>query len=158
MTVSMTREQGLELLRQMLRIRRFEERAAELYQLGKIHGFLHLYIGEEAVAVGSVPALTNDEAIVATYREHGHALVRGTSMRSLMAELFGKATGCAGGRGGSMHFSMPHAASTAGWRSSAAACRWRWGWHSPTSYKVVPESQPAISETAPWRKANFTNP
>ncbi len=104
MTVSMTREQGVELLRQMLRIRRFEERAAELYQLGKIHGFLHLYIGEEAVAVGSVPALTNDEAIVATYREHGHALVRGTSMRSLMAELFGKATGCAGGRGGSMHF------------------------------------------------------
>lgn len=104
MTVSMTREQGLELLRQMLRIRRFEERAAELYQLGKIHGFLHLYIGEEAVAAGSIPTLTNDDAIVATYREHGHALVRGTSMRSLMAELFGKATGCARGRGGSMHF------------------------------------------------------
>lgn len=104
MTASMTREQGMEWLRQMLRIRRFEERAAELYQLGKIHGFLHLYIGEEAVAAGSIPALTHDDAIVATYREHGHALVRGTSMRSLMAELFGKATGCARGRGGSMHF------------------------------------------------------
>ncbi len=104
MTASMTREQGVELLRQMLRIRRFEERAAELYQLGKIHGFLHLYIGEEAVAAGSIPALMNDDAIVATYREHGHALVRGTSMRSLMAELFGKTTGCARGRGGSMHF------------------------------------------------------
>jgi len=104
MTASMTREQGMEWLRQMLRIRRFEERAAELYQLGKIHGFLHLYIGEEAVAAGSILTLTNDDAIVATYREHGHALVRGTSMRSLMAELFGKATGCARGRGGSMHF------------------------------------------------------
>ena len=104
MTASTTREQGVELLRQMLRIRRFEERAAELYQLGKIHGFLHLYIGEEAVAAGSIPTLTNDDAIVATYREHGHALVRGTSMRSLMAELYGKATGCARGRGGSMHF------------------------------------------------------
>ena len=104
MTMSMTREQGMELLRQMLRIRRFEERAAELYQLGKIHGFLHLYIGEEAVAAGSIPPLTSEDAIVATYREHGHALVRGTSMRSLMAELFGKATGCARGRGGSMHF------------------------------------------------------
>ena len=104
MTTSLTREQGLELLRQMLRIRRFEERAAELYQSGKIHGFLHLYIGEEAVAAGSIPALTNDDAIVATYREHGHALVRGTPIKSLMAELYGKATGCARGRGGSMHF------------------------------------------------------
>lgn len=104
MTASMTREQGLEWLRQMLRIRRFEERAAELYQLGKIHGFLHLYIGEEAVAAGSIPALRGEDAIVATYREHGHALVRGTSMKSLMAELYGKATGCARGRGGSMHF------------------------------------------------------
>ena len=104
MTMSMTREPGMALLRQMLRVRRFEERAAELYQLGKIHGFLHLYIGEEAVAAGSIPPLTSEDAIVATYREHGHALVRGTSMRSLMAELFGKATGCARGRGGSMHF------------------------------------------------------
>lgn len=104
MTESIQREQGMELLRQMLRIRRFEERAAELYQRGKIHGFLHLYIGEEAVAAGSIPALTSDDAIVATYREHGHALVRGTSMRSLMAELYGKVTGCARGRGGSMHF------------------------------------------------------
>lgn len=104
MTASIRREQGMELLRQMLRIRRFEERAAELYQLGKIHGFLHLYIGEEAVAAGSIPVLRSDDAIVATYREHGHALVRGTSMRSLMAELYGKASGCARGRGGSMHF------------------------------------------------------
>lgn len=104
MTASITREHGLELFRQMLRIRRFEERSAELYQMGKIHGFLHLYIGEEAVAAGSIPAFTNEDAIVATYREHGHALVRGTSMNQLMAELYGKAAGCARGRGGSMHF------------------------------------------------------
>ena len=97
-------DHALELLRQMLRIRRFEEKCAELYSLGKIRGFLHLYIGEEAVAVGAIPALRPDDAIVATYREHGHSLVRGTPMRALMAELYGKATGCARGRGGSMHF------------------------------------------------------
>jgi pyruvate dehydrogenase E1 component alpha subunit len=104
MTTSVIREHGLDLLYHMLRIRRFEEKAAELYSLGKIRGFLHLYIGEEAVAVGTIKALMPDDAIVATYREHGHALVRGTPAGSLMAELYGKATGCARGRGGSMHF------------------------------------------------------
>ncbi len=92
------------LLREMLRIRRFEEKAAEVYQLGKIRGFLHLYIGEEAVAVGAIQALTPEDAIVATYREHGHALARGLPADSLMAEMYGKATGCSRGRGGSMHF------------------------------------------------------
>jgi pyruvate dehydrogenase E1 component alpha subunit len=98
------RTHGLWLLHHMMRIRRFEEKCAELYSLGKIRGFLHLYIGEEAVAVGAMPTFTLDDAIVATYREHGHSLVRGTPMRRLMAELYGKATGCARGRGGSMHF------------------------------------------------------
>jgi len=98
------RNHALELLHQMVRIRRFEEKCAELYSVGKIRGFLHLYIGEEAVAVGSIPALRLDDAIVATYREHGHSLVRGTPMGPLMAELYGKATGCARGCGGSMHF------------------------------------------------------
>ncbi len=88
----------------MLRIRRFEERAAELYSLAKIRGFLHLYIGEEAVAVGVMQALTPDDAIVATYREHGQALARGLPAASLMAEMFGKANGCSRGHGGSMHF------------------------------------------------------
>jgi pyruvate dehydrogenase E1 component alpha subunit len=88
----------------MLRIRRFEEKCAELYSLGRIRGFLHLYIGEEAVAAGALPAFTPDDGIVATYREHGHSLVRGTPMGPLMAELYGKANGCARGRGGSMHF------------------------------------------------------
>jgi pyruvate dehydrogenase E1 component alpha subunit len=104
MTEPVEREHALELLRQMLRIRRFEEKAAELYSAGKIRGFLHLYIGEEAVAVGSLQALTPDDGIVATYREHGHSLVRGTPAGPLLAELYGKATGCARGRGGSMHF------------------------------------------------------
>ena len=94
---------SLELLRDLIRIRRFEERCGELYKSEKIRGFLHLYIGEEAIAVGVMQTLTPDDAIVATYREHGHALVRGVSARSIMAEMFGKQAGCSGGRGGSMH-------------------------------------------------------
>lgn len=94
---------GLQLLRTMLRIRRFEEKCAELYSAGKIRGFLHLYIGEEAVAAGTMQALTQDDAVVATYREHGHALARGISAGRLMAEMFGKEQGCSRGRGGSMH-------------------------------------------------------
>ena len=95
---------ALFLLKEMLRIRRFEEKAAEMYSLGHIRGFLHLYIGEEAVAVGAMQALTADDNIVATYREHGQALARGIPAGSLMAEMYGKANGCSHGHGGSMHF------------------------------------------------------
>jgi pyruvate dehydrogenase E1 component alpha subunit len=87
----------------MLLIRRFEEKAGEAYSLGKIGGFCHLYIGQEAVAVGSLAALGQDDYITCSYREHGHALARGIASRSVMAELFGKAAGCSGGKGGSMH-------------------------------------------------------
>jgi pyruvate dehydrogenase E1 component alpha subunit len=97
------KEFALQLLADMLRIRRLEEKSAELYGAGKIRGFLHLYIGEEAVAVGALHALAPEDNVVATYREHGHALVRGLSMGSIMAEMFGKREGCAKGRGGSMH-------------------------------------------------------
>src|SRR5574341_1131531 len=97
------RDHALTLLRQMLLIRRFEEKAAELYSAGKIHGFLHLYIGEEAVAVGTLHTLAPDDAIVTTYREHGHALARGIPAAAVMAEMYGKANGCSRGRGGSMH-------------------------------------------------------
>jgi pyruvate dehydrogenase E1 component alpha subunit len=90
-------------LRQMLLIRRFEEKAGEAYSLGKIGGFCHLYIGQEAVAVGSIAALRTDDYITCSYREHGHALARGISPRAVMAELFGKAAGCSRGKGGSMH-------------------------------------------------------
>lgn len=98
-----SREFALRLLRDMLRIRRLEERAAELYGAGKIRGFLHLYIGEEAVAVGALHALAADDAVVATYREHGHALIQGVPMQTIMAEMYGKQQGCSRGRGGSMH-------------------------------------------------------
>jgi pyruvate dehydrogenase E1 component alpha subunit len=97
------REHALTLLREMLLIRHFEEKSAELYTQQKIRGFLHLYIGEEAVAVGVMQALTPEDAIVATYREHGHALARGVSPGAVMAEMFGKQEGCSRGRGGSMH-------------------------------------------------------
>ena len=97
------REHALRLLRGMQRIRRFEEACAEQYSKGKIRGFLHLYVGQEAVAVGVMECLAPDDAIVATYREHGHALARGIDPRPLMAEMFGKVEGCSRGRGGSMH-------------------------------------------------------
>lgn len=106
--VELTREHGLRLLHDMLRIRRFEEKCAELYSAGKIRGFLHLYVGEEAVAVGAMQALHEDDAVVATYREHGHALARGIPMSRLMAEMFGKREGCSRGRGGSMHVFDAH--------------------------------------------------
>ncbi len=91
------------LLGDMIRIRVFEERCAELYAESKIRGFLHLYIGEEAVAAGVMTCLEPADGVLATYREHGHALLRGVSAESIMSEMFGKSTGCSGGRGGSMH-------------------------------------------------------
>jgi len=97
------KKEKLHLLHQMMRIRQMEERAYELYTQEKIRGFLHLYDGEEAVAVGVIENLTESDSIVATYREHGHALIRGVSMERIMAEMYGKQEGCSGGRGGSMH-------------------------------------------------------
>ena len=96
-------DQARRLLWQMVRIRRFEEKCVEMYSAQKIRGFMHLYIGEEAVATGIIDQLQPEDAIVATYREHGHALVRGVSANSIMAEMYGKVEGCARGRGGSMH-------------------------------------------------------
>ncbi len=101
--IEVSREHALKLLAQMLRIRSFEDRCAELYSGGKIRGFLHLYNGEEGVAVGIMQSLLPQDSIVGTYREHGHALARGVSMPKIMAELFGKVDGCCRGRGGSMH-------------------------------------------------------
>ena len=98
-----TSELHVAMLRRMLLVRRFEEKAAEAYALGKIGGFCHLYIGQEAVAVGSLSALREDDYAISSYREHGQALVRGIPPGAVMAELFGKATGCSKGKGGSMH-------------------------------------------------------
>src|SRR5256885_8892836 len=94
----------VEMLSLMLLIRRFEERASQQYQAQKIGGFCHLYIGQEAIVVGAVAAVREDDYIITAYRDHGHALARGTSANACMAELFGKATGCTLGLGGSMHF------------------------------------------------------
>jgi pyruvate dehydrogenase E1 component alpha subunit len=106
MTVAMTgvsRAEALERLRMMLLIRRFEETSAQLYTQGKIRGFLHLYVGEEAIAAGVMRSLRAEDAVVSHYREHGHALARGMSPAVIMAEMFGKLQGCCRGRGGSMH-------------------------------------------------------
>jgi pyruvate dehydrogenase E1 component alpha subunit len=95
--------QLIELYRQMILIRRFEEKAAEVYVAGKIGGFCHLYIGQEAVGVGAISAVRRDDYVIGSYREHGQALAKGMSARSIMAELYGKVTGCSKGKGGSMH-------------------------------------------------------
>lgn len=92
-----------ELLRQMLRVRRFEEKCIELYSAAKIRGFLHVYIGEEAVAAGVISTLDPQDAVVATYREHGHALLKGVTANAILAEMYGMQEGCCRGRGGSMH-------------------------------------------------------
>ena len=101
--LSLQRAQAIELYRQMLLIRRFEETSSRLYMQGKIRGFLHLYIGQEAVAAGAVPLLNVDDYVVSHYRDHGHALARGMDPKVVMAELYGKSTGSSGGKGGSMH-------------------------------------------------------
>ncbi len=101
---ALTRDQKLELMRQMLLIRRFEEKSAQAFTQKKIMGFCHLYNGQEAVAVGSISVLNRSDAVITAYRDHGHALARGMTSKECMAELFGKATGCSRGKGGSMHF------------------------------------------------------
>src|SRR5467141_1528558 len=102
-TVDEDRETLLELFHQMVLIRRFEEKSAESYSLGKIGGFCHLYIGQEAVGVGAISAVRRDDYVITSYREHGQALAKGISADAVMAELFGKAGGCSRGKGGSMH-------------------------------------------------------
>src|SRR5437763_9179187 len=99
----LTRTQLLEMHYKMALLRRFEEKSAEEYTRGKIGGFMHLYIGQEAVGVGAITVLRPDDKILSSYREHGHAIVKGMDPRVVMAELFGKITGCSKGKGGSMH-------------------------------------------------------
>jgi TPP-dependent pyruvate/acetoin dehydrogenase alpha subunit len=103
----LTQSEKIRLLREMLRIRRFEQQALKHYNNGDIGGFLHLYIGEESVAVGAVSLMSGQDEIITTYRDHGHALAVGMGMNECMAELFGKQTGCSKGKGGSLHFFAP---------------------------------------------------
>ena len=104
---SLTPEAKIQLLREMLRIRRFEQRALNEYTRGKMGGFMHLYIGQESVAVGACSLMGDDDHVITAYRCHGHALAVGMNMNECMAELYGKATGCSKGKGGSMHFFAP---------------------------------------------------
>ena len=104
---SLKPDEKLRYMRDMLRIRRFEQGAIRAYQAGKMGGFLHVYIGQESVAVGTCSLLGSNDHVITAYRDHGHALVMGMSMNECMAELFGKATGCSKGKGGSMHFFAP---------------------------------------------------
>lgn len=100
-------EEKVRLLREMIRIRRFEQMALKYYNAGKMSGFLHLYIGQESVAIGTCSLMGDDDHVITAYRDHGHALAVGMNMNECMAELFGKATGCSKGKGGSMHFFAP---------------------------------------------------
>ena len=120
-----------ELLSDMVRVRRMEEKCAELYSAAKIRGFLHLYVGEEAVAAGSLRALADGDAVVATYREHAHALLRGIPMTSIMAEMFGKQEGCSRGRGGSMHLFDASKRFYGGNAIVAGGSRWASLWPTP---------------------------
>jgi len=104
---SLTADQKIALFRLMVRIRRFEERSLRAYQAKKIGGFLHLYIGQEAVAVGCCSLMGKDDHVITAYRDHGHAIAVGMELNPLMAELYGKSTGCSKGKGGSMHFFDP---------------------------------------------------
>src|ERR1700737_2368153 len=104
----LTNDDKVRLLREMFRIRRFEQTSLKYYNLGKMGGFLHLYSGQEAVAVGTISLLGKDDHVITAYRDHGHALAVGMDMKACMAELFGKATGCSKRRGGRSHFSAPH--------------------------------------------------
>jgi pyruvate dehydrogenase E1 component alpha subunit len=103
----LTKEDKIRFLREMFRIRRFEQTSLKYYNLGKMGGFLHLYSGQEAVAVGTISLLGENDHVITAYRDHGHALAVGMDMKECMAELFGKATGCSKGKGGSMHFFAP---------------------------------------------------
>jgi pyruvate dehydrogenase E1 component alpha subunit len=103
----LTKEDKIRFLREMFRIRRFEQTSLKYYNLGRMGGFLHLYSGQEAIAVGTMSLLGDNDHVITAYRDHGHALVAGMEMKECMAELFGKATGCSKGKGGSMHFFAP---------------------------------------------------
>ena len=153
----LARDQGLQLLRAMLRVRRFEERCVELYSATKIRGFMHLYIGEEAVAAGVMAQLAADDTIVATYREHGHALLRGLPMRAVMAEMFGKEAGCSHGRGGSMHFFDVGRRFYGGNAIVGGGIPWRSVWPWPIGCRVGTVSQPVFSAKERSLKESSTN-
>ncbi len=138
-----------KLYADMLLIRRFEERAGQLYGMGLIGGFCHLYIGQEAVVVGMQAAARPDDQVITAYRDHGHMLAAGMDPKGVMAELTGRSTGYSKGKGGSMHmFSQPRRNSMAATASSARRCRWARAWPSPTNIAATTACASPISATA----------
>ena len=155
--MTIDRAHAMDVLRQMLLIRRFEEKAAEVYTLGKIRGFLHLYIGEEAVAVGAMQALTPEDAIVATYREHGQALARGIPAASSWQRCTVRPTAAAGAAVAPCISSTCRAGSSAATPSWAAGFPSRWVWPWPTPCSRARASPRASSVTEPWPRASSTS-
>jgi pyruvate dehydrogenase E1 component alpha subunit len=141
-----TAEQRRELLRSMLLQRRFEERCAEAYALGRIGGFCHLYIGQEAVGAGAIAALREDDYIITTYRDHGQAIARGIAPRAIMAELFGRSDGCARGKGGSMH-RFDRSLNFLGVATGSWVATYRW---PPASASRSSTAAPTRSASASW--------
>ena len=149
-------ELARRLLGDMMLIRRFEEKAAEAYALGKIGGFLHLSIGEEAVAAGATSALRPDDYAISTYREHGHCLAKGADPRRAMAELYGRRDGLSKGKGGSMHLFDKSVNFLGGHAIVGATSRWPPAWDSPSTMKPATRCAPASSATAPCPRASST--
>ncbi len=146
--ISVTAEEALGWFRKMSLIRRFEERAEEAYGQGKIGGFLHLYIGEEAIAVGAIAALRPEDDVVTHYRDHGYVLARDVEPKRVMAELYGKATGVSKGKGGSMHMADVSRHLWGGTPSSADTFRCPSGWRWPTVTGACRRSSPVSSGRA----------
>ena len=147
----LSEEQLQQLLYDMMLIRRFEERTMQSYQQAKIGGFCHIYIGQEATAVGSIAALKDDDPIVTAYRDHGHALARGMDPNACMAEMYGKVTGCAKGKGGSMHMFDKPTTCTAGTPSSAGRTP-----SGPASAGRFSTRTRTTSRSATWATARST--
>ena len=154
--LNVTRAEALDLFGRMSLIRRFEERAEEAYGRGKVGGFLHLYIGEEAIAVGAMAGLKPDDDVVTHYRDHGYILARGIDPKRVMAELYGKATGLSKGKGGSMHMADVKRHLWGGMPSSEATSRWPPAWLWQTNTKGCRASSPASSARERPTSAHFS--
>ena len=141
-----TAGEAIDWFRKMSLIRRFEERAEEAYGKGKIGGFLHLYIGEEAIAVGAMAALLPEDDVITHYRDHGHVLARGTDPKRVMAELYGKATGLSKGKGGSMHMADVKRRLWGGYAIVGGHIPWPRAWPWPISTGIFRTSSPVSSE------------
>ena len=152
------RQDKIDIYREMVLMRKFEEKAQEMYEARKIGGFLHLYIGQEAVASGFMWPLEPQDYVIGAYREHGQALARCAEPKRVMAELFGKRDGVSGGKGGSMHLFDKSRTSSAARRSSAAGCRSRRGSGSRSTTATRTPSACASSATARSTRARSTKP